>query len=213
MGRRTNWLRLILLLVATACGAPCADWQATATAGFGRYDYLSFRSPAGTAEAGIGARYILEASIGRLLTEHLAIEGAWTFQDGDFELKSGGQKTAFDANAHSVHGDLYYYFRGRETRLRPFAVGGAGVKFYRGIEAVRPRPLAAYGMFADGTDARSLLIIGGGITYGLSAHWAVRAAIRDLATPFPSSVIVPAPGSNLSGWLHDMVVTVGIQVK
>jgi hypothetical protein len=206
-------VRIILLLGVAACEASGADWQATASGGFGKYHYVSLQGPAGSGEAGIGARYVLDAAIGRALGEHLAVEGAWTFQDGDFEIQSAGEKTAFDAHAQAFHGDVYYYFRRREARLRPFFDGGAGVKLYQGIEAVRPRPLAAFGSFAHATDARGLLIVGAGVEVGFSTRWAIRAGFRDFATPFPSSVIVPAAGVTVGGWLHDLVATVGIEFR
>lgn len=206
-------MRSLLLLVVVASGAFAQTWQATASVGFGKYHYVGLQGPDGSGEAGIGARYVLDAAIGRALGQHFALEGAWTFQDGDFEIKSGGQKTAFDAHANSFHGDLFYYFRGRNARLRPFVDGGVGVKVYQGIETVRPRPLADFGAFAHATDDRALLIVGGGVDWRLTGRWAIRAGIREFATPFPSSVIVPAPGVSVGGWLHDVVATVGIQFR
>ncbi len=204
-------LPIVCFIVCGPLGA--ADWQATGAAGFGVYRYLTYQNPAGTAQAGIGSRYALDGAVGRAFGRHFAIEGAWTFQDGDFEIASGSQKTAFDANTHAVHGDLLYYFRRRSARLRPYAAVGAGVKMYHGIEAVRPRPLAQFGSFADGIDARALIAFGGGVEWSIAHHWALRLDVRDFATPFPTSVIIPAAGSNLSGWLHDLVATVGIQVR
>jgi hypothetical protein len=200
----------LLAVVGTASGA---DWQATASVGFGKYDYLALTSPAGNGEAGIGARYALDAAIGRALGDHLAIEGAWTFQDGDFEIKSGDVKTAFDAHANSFHGDLYYYFRGRHAKLRPFVDVGFGAKLYQGIETVRPRPLASLGAFAHAVDSRPLILFGGGVEWGITGHWSIRAGVRDFATPFPSSVIVLAPGVSVGGWLHDVVTSVGVQFR
>ena len=202
---------LLSSLLLTASTVFAADWQATASAGFGAYHPLTYQAPAGTAEEGIGPRYVLNAAIGRLIGNHLAVEGAWTFQDGDFELSSGGSKTAFDANAYAVHGDLLYYFRGRHASIRPYVVGGAGAKFYHGVEPPHTRPLADFGSFRDGVDTRALLTFGGGVDWNFSHHWGLRLDVRDFATPFPTSVIVQAPGSNLSGWLQDMVATVGIR--
>ena len=204
-------------LALTFLMAPCAvwpgDWQATGAAGFGAYHYLSYRSPAGTARAGIGPRYALNAAVGHAFGERFVVEGAWTFQDGDFEIASGGRKTALDANAHAIHGDVLFYLRHREARLRPYAAAGAGVKLYHGIEPVGARPLGEFGSFADRIDARGLLTLGGGLERSIASHWALRVDIRDLATPFPNSVIIPAAGSNLGGWLHDLVATIGIVAR
>jgi hypothetical protein len=206
-----RWFRVVSLLPVSACVLLAADWQATASAGFGKYHYVSLDAPPASGDAGIGARYALDAAIGRAIGERLAIEGAWTFQDGDFEIRSGTQKTAFDAHAHSIHADLYYYIRRRDAKLQPFAEGGAGVKLYQGIETVRPRPLAVLGSFAHQIDGRALLIFGGGVDCRFTGHWGLRFSVRDFATPFPSSVIVPAATAKVEGWLHDMVVAAGIQ--
>ena len=81
---------------------------------------------------------------------------------------------------------------------------------YRGLEAPHERPLAEFGSFRDGNDTRALGTFGGGVEYRVRPHWRVRLDLRDYATPFPASVIVPAAGSNLSGWLHDFVASAGI---
>lgn len=201
----------LLLLPVSCCLA--GDWQATAAAGFGAYHPVTFTAPAGTAQAGIGSRYVLHASAGRQIGERFAIEAAWTFQDGDFELASGGVKTAFDAHSHAVHADLLGYLRKRSSRLRPYLVGGAGAKFYQGIEKPNPRPLAQFGFFRDRVDARALLTFGGGVEWGFSRHIAFRVDARDYATPFPTTVITPVPGANLTGWFHDFVAVVGITLR
>lgn len=189
------------------------DWQATAAAGFGQYHPLAFHTPAGAAEAGIGPRYALSATVGRQFAGHFALELGWTLQDGDFELSSGSRKTAFDANAHSLHGDLLVYLRRPAAKLRPYVMAAAGVKIYRGLEAPLPRPLGEFGSFRDGNDARALAAFGGGLEYTLAPHWALRLDLRDNATPFPSAVIVPAAGANLGGWLHDFVASAGVTFR
>lgn len=206
-------LRYLALLSLCSAFSPAADWQATAAAGFGRYHPAGFSTTAGNAEAGIGARYVLNAAAGRKIGERFAVEGAWTFQDGDFEIASGGRKTAFDANTHAIHADLIGYLLRPQRKLRPFVVGGVGAKFYHGIEIPGPRPLAEFGSFRDGVDTRPLLTFGGGVEWTLSAHWSVRVDLRDYATPFPNSVIVPAPGGSLTGWLHDFVPVLGVTFR
>jgi hypothetical protein len=205
----------VLLLAALPLPAVAAEggWEATAAVGFGLYHPATYTAPAGTAEAGIGPRYILNAVGGRNFGSRFMLEAGWMFQDGDFELHANGTKTAFDAHAHSVYVNFVGYLLKRPTRWRPFVEGGSGVKFYTGQEAEHPRPLDQYGMFRDGTDARPLLTYGGGIKYTLSPRWSLRLDLRDVTTPFPTSVIVPAPGSNLHGWLHDFATTLGITFR
>jgi hypothetical protein len=201
-----------LLLLLAGCGL-AGDWQATAGAGFGAYHPVTFGAPAGTAQAGIGPRFVLNAAIGRQIGQHLAVEGTWTYQDGDFELSSGGTKTAFDASAQAAHSDVLGYLRRRSSRWRPFIVAGAGVKFYVGSETPAERPLSQFASFRQGTDSRALLLFGGGMEWNHSIRWALRLELCDYTTPFPTGVIVPAEGAKLGGWLHDFVAVIGITIR
>jgi hypothetical protein len=202
----------VLLVLLAACAA-AGDWQATAGAGFGAYHPATFSAPAGNAQAGIGPRFVLNAAVGRQIGNHLALEGAWTYQDGDFELSSQGTKTAFDASAQAVHADLLGYLRSRSSRWRPFLLGGAGAKFYTGSETPAPRPLSQFGSFRRGTDNRALLLFSGGVEWNHSRRWALRLELCDYTTPFPTSVIVPAVGVHAGGWLHDFVAVFGITIR
>jgi hypothetical protein len=154
-------LRGTVLFLWMAGWTLAGDWQATAAAGFGAYHPMAVHAPTGTAEAGIGPRFALNAAAGRQLGQHFAVEGAWIYQDGDFELSSGGTKTAFDASAQAVHADLLGYIRRRSSAWRPFVLGGAGAKLYTGSETTAPRPLSQFGSFRRGTDSRALLVFGG----------------------------------------------------
>ena len=201
-----------IVLIAPAA-MMAGDWQVMGGAGFGVYHYLGFRTAAGSAQAGIGSRYALSAAVDRQFGSRFAVEGAYLFQDGDFEISSGSQKTAYDANAHAVHGDLLMYLRRREPALRPYVAGGAGVKVYRGLETPGPRPLGEFGSFAQTDDTRPMVTFGGGVDWAFTSRFGLRLDVRDYATPFPTSVIVPAAGANLSGWLHGLVGTLSITFR
>lgn len=199
-------------LVLFAVSGQAGEWEASGGAGFGMYHPLSYSTAAGSAEAGIGPRYALNAAIGRQFAGRFAAEAVYTFQDGDFEISSGGSKTAYDANTHATHGDVLVYF-GRWKGFRPYVAAGAGVKFYRGLEQPGVRPLGEFGSFRRATDTRPLLLFGGGVEWALSSHFGLRLDARDYTTPFPASVIVPAGGAHVSGWLHDFVPVLSITVR
>ena len=177
------------------------------------YRALTYRAPAGVASAVIGPRYALDAKIGRRFLERFAVEAAYSFQDGDYEIASGGRKTAFDAHTHAIHGDVSAYLRRSSQALRPYLVVGTGAKFYQGIEQPHPRPLNEFGGFRQGVDARALLTFGAGVEWTFGPHLALRLDARDYATPFPASAIVPATGSNLGGWIHDFVPILGMELR
>src|SRR5579871_2691411 len=112
--------RFAVFVFALAIPAFCADsdWEATGAVGFGLYHPLTYTAPAGTAQEGIGPRYAIEVEGGRHLSDRFLVELQYAFQDGDFELSSGGRKTAFDANAHAISGNLLTYIS-RSHRWRP----------------------------------------------------------------------------------------------
>jgi hypothetical protein len=187
------------------------DWHAAAGAGFGIYRYAAVTAPAGTAEAGIGPRFALTILAGRRLAGWLDLDGALTFQDGDFEVRSGDRKSAFDARAFAPHLNLVVRPLRRCAPLRPYFEAGGGARFYQGIETPSHRPLEEYASFRRATDTRPLFAFGGGLEWALSERWTLRLDLRDYATPFPSSVIAPAPGATVHGWLHDFVPTLALE--
>ncbi len=204
-------LAVALLIVPGRLAAQ--NLQVFGGVGFGSYHPVSFTSPAGSAFAAPGQRFVLNALVERQLSDHFAIEAGWTYQDGDYQLVSGATKTAFDAGAQVLRADVIGYLRPRSKRLRPYVVGGTGIKLYQGSETPSPRPLAQFGSFRDGTDPRALLSFGGGLEYSLNRHWGLRVDLRDDLTPFPTAAIVPAAGVTAGAWLHDFVPTVGVTFR
>ena len=55
-----------------------------------------------------------------------------------------------------------------------------------------------------------MISVGGGIKMLLGPRLVLRAEVRDYITTFPKEVIVPLPGTKISGWLNDIVPMVGI---
>ncbi len=208
---------LVFVLAAglglTALPLAAQDWSATAFGGFWFYHPVGLTASFGSASAAPGPRIVLGAMVGHALGDHFAVEGGWTYQDGDFQLVSGATKTAFDADADSFHADLLYYLRPRSSRLRPYFVAGTGAKLYHGTETPSPRPLEQFAVFHDGFVAEPLITYGGGVEWAFTRHWALRVDLRDYTTPFPTGSITPSPGVTVGGWLHDFVPTVGVTFR
>jgi hypothetical protein len=57
---------------------------------------------------------------------------------------------------------------------------------------------------------KPLITVGGGVKVAVSKHVGIRLEVRDYVTPFPNDVVTPVPPVNHSGWLHDIVPTVGL---
>ncbi len=178
--------------------------------GFGFYHDATITNTAGTARAGFGPRFAIGVVLGHSLPHHFGIEARYTFQDGDSELRSGSVEANLDAHAQSALGEFLWYPSKTKAKWRPFGAAGGGIKVYQATEPpAGPRPLANFATLVDGSPARPLITIGGGIEYLASEHWLFRADIRDYATPFPTKLFTLAPAASLKGWLHDFVPMIG----
>jgi hypothetical protein len=202
----------LLVLIVTIPGVSrAADMEVGAAGGFGFYQDATVTNASGTAKAGFGPRFALSGLAGRNWGEHLAVEGRYTFQDGDLALSSQGREANLDGDAQSALGEMLLYANSKESRFRVFAAGGAGVKIYQGTQRITgPRPLSDFASLQKASQACPLLTFGGGVKYALSPRWIVRLDVRDYVTPFPTGVITPAAGAHIGGWLHDLVPTLGI---
>jgi opacity protein-like surface antigen len=201
-----------VFLVGSLAAAPCwaGDTELGGAFGFGFYHDATITNASGSAKAGFGPRFTLSGVLGHNLGEHLGIEGRYTFQDGDLELRGEGTEANLDGDAQSVLGELLLYANRKESRFRLFAAVGGGVKVYQGTQLITgPRPLSDFAMLDKASQARGLLTFGGGVKYSLTPHWLVRLDVRDYVTPFPTGVITPAPGATLHGRLNDLVSSLG----
>ncbi len=65
-------------------------------------------------------------------------------------------------------------------------------------------------MFSDVRDRRILVSVGAGLKFTIAKSVLLRLEVHDYITPFPATLIAPAPGSTVGGWLNDFVAEVGI---
>jgi hypothetical protein len=209
MKRVFGFAFLLFFAGPSLCNAQ--DKQVGVAGGFGFYHDATIDAPAGEARAGFGPRFAAGVVAGKRFEDHFGGEFRYTFQDGDSELRSGALEANLDAHSHSFLGDLLIYVRSREPKLQPYGAVGFGVKIYQATEVpTLSRPLANFATLNNSTAARPLLTLGGGIEYGLAAHWLLRLDVRDYATPFPGKLFILTPTAQVHGWLHDLVPLIGI---
>ena len=104
----------------------------------------------------------------------------------------------------------YLNSKQRAQALPFFAVGG-GMKLYRGTgHEVAYQPLDNIALLTKTQQVKPMISVGGGIKMLLGPRLVLRAEVRDYITTFPKEVIVPLPGTKISGWLNDIVPMVGI---
>lgn len=201
------------LLVAAFC-APWAlaqQYEIGATIGYGIYRNGTVEAPAGKATAGFGNRFAAGAVIGEDLYEHLSGELRYLYQDGDPFVSAGGKKDNVQGQSHAVHYDLLFHLRDRDSRLRPFAAIGGGIKYYTTTgPAPAQQPLPDIVTLTTESHLRWLVTAGLGVKYRYGQHLLLRAEFRDYITPFPKKLFVPAPGGTDRGIFHQFTPMLGV---
>ncbi|PWT97063.1 MAG: hypothetical protein C5B51_32070 [Terriglobia bacterium] len=201
--------RLWVVLWATACFAQ--PYEVGATIGYGAYRNATVIAPAGKAEAGFGNRFAAGAILGEDLYRHLSGELRYLFQDGDPFVSAGGKKGNVQGQSHAVHYDLLFHLNGRESRWRPYAAVGGGIKYFRTTgPAPSPQPLPSIVTLTNENQIRWLVTAGGGVKYRLYKHVSVRGEFLDYITPFPHRLFVPAQGGTDRGIFQQFTPMFGI---
>jgi hypothetical protein len=133
------------------------------------------------------------------------------YQRGDFRLKNGGTEALFGAETYALHYDFVYHFREIESRVRPFVAAGAGIKVYRGTgDESAVQPLSQFAFLTKTNELKPLISLGAGIKWQIARSVQFRVEIHDYLTPFPTQVIAPNAGTELGGWLNNLVPMAGI---
>lgn len=182
-----------------------------AAAGFGIMQNATISNPSGSASAGMDNRFAAGVVIGQDLYQHLSGELRYTFRDDDLVLKSGGQKVNMDGASHLVQYDMLFHALRKNSRIRPYAVAGAGIRWFLGTghEYVN-QPLGNFALLTRTDQVKPLVSVGGGVKVRVSAHVDIRLDFRDYISPFPEKLFVAAAGARTHGWLYDFVPLAGV---
>jgi len=205
---------VLCLLFASICPAQDHGWEVGAAGGFGWISNATITNPTGSVNAGFDNRFALGAVVSQDLYEHLSGDLRYTFRDNDLVLKAAGQKVNMDGDSNLVHFDLLVHAFRRNARIRPYAAGGAGIRYFRatGTEYVN-QPFNDFAHLTKINEVKPLISVGGGVKARVTDHISVRVDFRDYISPFPEELFVPAPGAKIKGWLHDFVPLAGISFR
>jgi opacity protein-like surface antigen len=179
--------------------------------GFSMYTEKSVSSPRLTGNAGFKNGFGAGITLGHNMYDFVGGEVRYTYLKNDLKLTSSGTEAKFGAEAHAIHYDLLIHAKSRESRIRPYGAFGGGVKYYRGTGTENAfQPLSGLAILTKTSEIKPMLSVGGGVKIGISDNVLLRLDVHDFLTQVPRDVITPAAGSNLSGWIHNFVPTVGI---
>jgi hypothetical protein len=209
-GRVTLKLLVAGLLVGGASLAQ-QNWEIGGGVGYGWYRAGSITSSAGTADAGIRNAVVATGVVTEDMYQHFSGEFRYVYHPGDAFLSSGAVQGAMHAQSHSFSYDVLWHLKPKASRLRPFAAGGVGAKYYESTgEPPNPQPLPKIAGLTARSDWKPLFNFGIGVKYRVTEHIVVRGDFRDYLSLFPAKLFSPAGTGTTPGVLHQFTPMFGI---
>lgn len=201
-----------LTLAVVTPAAFAQKWEVGFGAGGSFLTSDTITSPAGNANAtrapGLAVSAWLDNTIGSGL---FGGELRYDHENGDLKLSSGGTSATFASQSNAIHYDFLLNFASSEAAVRPYIAAGGGVKWYSGTGAEQVyQPLSNIAVFSDVRDMRALVSVGAGVKFNIAKSTLLRLEVHDYLTPFPSTLVAPVPGANVSGWVQDFVASAGV---
>ena len=204
-------LQAMALLTVAQAAAVAQRWEVGILGGGGFYLNNSVKGLTTSGTAGFKPGFSAGGWLAHNALGRLGGEARYVFQQNEMKVNSGGASASFGGQSHILHYDLVLHTNSREDRMRPYVAVGGGMKGYRGTGTERAfQPLGNLAILSRTSEWKPMLSFGAGVKWSLGQRMMVRVEVRDYVTPFPSSVILPGPGSKISGWVHDITPTVGL---
>jgi len=202
---------IFFALAATAPVALAQSWEVGFAGGGSFYTSQTVQNPAGNGSAGLATGFGASAWLGNNLSNLLGGELRYDYEHSDLHLSSAGTSVNFGGMTNAIHYDVLMHFAPSEAPVRPFIAAGAGAKFFSGTGTEQPyQPLSNLALLTKTQQFEPVVSVGGGLKIALSKSATLRLEVHDYLSPFPTSVIAPAPGSKIGGWLQDFVVSAGV---
>jgi hypothetical protein len=199
----------LALTVSSACLAQ--QWEVGGAGGFGWYVSPSIRNAIGSADAGFPAKGAIGAVFGENMYEYLGGEVRYLFRFGGPQLRFGGTQVNMTGHTNVVVYDFLVHMRSRDSKVRPFVAGGAGIKVYSGTGfRSLTQPLGGFALLSPVNQVEPAISVGGGLKYLVAKHILLRADFRTYMTPLPDRIFRPTGFSAIHGWVFDFVPLAGI---
>lgn len=206
----------LLLGFAMLAGAPAAfgqRWEFSAGGGGSFYTSRTITGSAGSADAAFKPGFAAYASVAQVGNR---FGGAirYTMLMNDMELKSNRGVSSMGGRSQSIEYDFQYYFKNSEAPVRPYLIGGGGVRFFNGTGTESAvQPTMAVGVLTNTTQMKPVFTGGAGVRVQMSRRVFLRAELRTSFIQAPEDVITPTYGATLGGWFMNFMPTVGISYE
>jgi hypothetical protein len=186
-------------------------WELGAASGYGWHYDPTVNNAGQSARAGFHPGLAVGAVFGENLYTYIGGEVRYLFRWGSPQLQYQGLRATMSGYSNLLTYDLLVHMTRKDSRLRPYAAGGAGIKIYTGTTAqVITQPLTQFALLLPVTQVEPAISVGGGLKYQLARHILLRADFRTYMTPLPNELFRTRADSSIRGWVFDFVPQVGI---
>jgi opacity protein-like surface antigen len=200
---------MTLAAFLTAPGALAQRWEFGGAGGASFYNKRSIAAPAGSVDAKFNSGFAASAYFGQI-GNRLGGEMRYDFHVNEMELSGLGRSVKMDGRSQAFHYDVLVYFNKIGSRVRPYLLGGVGMKYYQGTSSAGVvQPLMNVAVLTDTSQWKPLVVAGGGIRFEASKHVHVRAEFRVNMTQAPTQIITPVSGE-LDGWYFNYAPIFGV---
>ncbi|HYZ86506.1 MAG TPA: outer membrane beta-barrel protein [Bryobacteraceae bacterium] len=204
-------LTIPLLLLSAVLPAAAQKYEFGIGGGGSFYTSQQVKNPRGNADAGFNSGAAITAHFGHNTYRLIGGEIRYNYLRNDSRLEGTGGTATMGGEAHVIHYDILVHTASNENRVRPYFSFGGGVKLWRGTGAERvTQANSSTALLTKTSEHLGLISFGAGVKYRVTPKMALRVDIRDYLTPFPREIIEPNVGSNVSGWLHNIVPTASL---
>ena len=199
------------LIISFSSISEAQQWELGGELGLGASHDPAITNPTGSAQTGFRVRPTASVVWAENLYEYFSGEFRYMFRWGGPKLTSGGTQASMDGYANVITYEILAHLGPRESRIRPFVAGGAGIKIYTGVnQQPTNQPLADFALLRPVTQVEPAVSAGAGLKYALGRDVQFRIDFRTYITPLPNDLIRPVGKSVIHGWSLDFAPMVGI---
>ncbi|MEO8096297.1 MAG: outer membrane beta-barrel protein [Acidobacteriota bacterium] len=135
----------------------------------------------------------------------------YAYQNGEMQLTQGSAKAKFSGESHAMHYDFQWHASDVDSPVRAYVAFGGGIKLYRGTgEEQLVQPLSRFALLTKTQQVMGMASVGAGVKMKIGANWQLRVDVHDYLSPYPKEVITPNLGSEIKGWVNNIVPMIGI---
>lgn len=205
---RLALLGLILAGWSHVCLAQ--NWEFGGAAGYGWPLNVSVSGGVNPAQAGYAPRPAFSVMLAENPYKYIGGEFQYLFRAGGAQLHSNGITETASGYSNILVYNLMVHAKPQESKLRPFAGVGAGIRIYTNSSSFLAQPLATTAVLVRGTEVVPAISFDGGVKYMLPRHVQLRLDLRAFASPIPGNLVRTVGFSRISGWVYELMPMAGL---